>query len=159
MPYFLLRAFATLAKTNRSFFSTTLVDTDREIEYATANSIYADLTPQKHDFLSIYIALVHLRFAYFLLQKNTNDSLTVTESVNLITRGILLEGQTQWSDVIEKKAVRHLAPKDNNPSRFKLEVPHIKHLQSVFDAAHSQIDLILLSNQIKHLECLKNTFW
>ncbi|EAX98088.1 hypothetical protein TVAG_415120 [Trichomonas vaginalis G3] len=104
------------------------------------------------DFLSLSITQMHMKFAFFLLLKNFDANLLDTrESVRQMNLSIFSSGLNEWNELIVKKAIEHLAPKDASASRLIQSVPETKLAQAIFDVVRNHIDLMLLTEQINEL--------
>lgn len=107
------------------------------------------------DFLALSITQTHMKFAFFLLLRKFNArKLDTKESVRQMTLEIFSAGTPQWNDLIVKRAIEHLAPKDASASRLIQSVPETKLAQAIFDVVRNHIDLMLLTEQIDGLNKL-----
>lgn len=133
--------------------------TDSMIHEATTalkNNIFVDffqLLPSLLEFLKSSIALNHLKFAYFLLLHNVPESeINLTSSVLLMNNEIYYEGLSAWNDTIVDQAMKSLVPRDETIHQLQ-DAPSITKIHNAYsEQIHFQIDLLLLSNQIKAIQ-------
>jgi len=100
------------------------------------------------DFMKVSITHYYYKFFYLLLlSKSVIDQMETKSIVISINKKIYLHGQTSWNDVIVK-----LNPKyaDDNLNR-QIAFVDYKQLISIIDRTKLQIDLMILSDQIKYV--------
>lgn len=133
-----------------------------EASSALKNSIFIDffqLLPSLLDFLKSSIALNHLKFAYFLLLHHVSElDINLTSSVLLMNNEIYYEGLSSWNELIVRQAMSSLVPRDESIHQLQ-DAPSITKVHNAYsEQIRFQIDLILLSNQIKSMQNSINKF-
>jgi hypothetical protein len=147
-------------ETDRSDLVIRLGTTDtflRNVSIAITDEIA--VIPVQIDFLCLSISQFHIKMAYFLLLTQKDESeIDLRATIADLTPSIYSEGAPRWEDTIIRQANEHLVPKDESPSRVKETVPEPKLAQAIFDVVRSQVDLMLLSSQIKQVQAQIDAF-
>ncbi|OHT10147.1 hypothetical protein TRFO_20703 [Tritrichomonas foetus] len=147
-------------ETDRAEFVTRIGSTDNFLESSVLslyrkqfNNNEIQILPLAIDFLSLTICQLHIKFAYFLLLEGyPEDRIDIRSTILKMNSIIYFRNAPKWDSIILQQANEHLVPKDESPSRVTDTIPEPKLAQSIFDVVRNQVDLMMLSEQIKQIQ-------
>lgn len=115
--------------------------------------------PLSIDFLCLIISQLHLKYAYFLLREGHEiENLDLKKTILDMNVDIFMKNSEIWDSIIIQQVNKHFVPKDESSSYSMKPIPEPKLVQSIFDVIRNQVDLILLSEQIKTVTKLLSEF-
>ena len=166
IPYWTEQFVYKCFESDREDIGTQLYTNDTFLDTALASAYNIEILensvqklPRSIDFLSLMISQYQIKFAYFLLLEDISENeINITYATTQINEDIYKKYSKIWEGTIIKQANENLVPKEESPSRALGIVPETKLAQTIFDVIRNQIDVILVSNQIKQTQFYINDF-
>ena len=146
-------------ESDRMEMANTFLYTDQMIEEANVAMRQDEFTdvfqmlPLLLDFLKNSVSMEQMKFAYYLLLQSENENdINIASCILRMNQTIYVEGEPTWNNIIESKARKNYHPREDQKKKHQ-DGPPINILHELcIEQIKNQIDLLLLSNQIKAIK-------